>query len=297
MLKRIWKFLCDTSSTFSNSRAATHGAALAFYAASAMAPVLLIVIAIAGFIYGAKAAEGAIFAQFRSVLGASAADLLQTAVVSASNKSQGIFATVIGAITLILTASGFFLELEYALNEIWQTKRPRSGFSQLLRQRLASFGLVVALGVLVIVLLLVDTVLTALGGAVDAHFSAGTPVAWAIDIIVPFIVYMAMFAAVFEILPAQALAWRDVLFGAAVTAFLFEIGTKLIGLYLGSMSAVSSLGAAGALLGILFWVYFSAQLVLFGAALTHTYFSGKTERSKAAEPQAVRTEQPALARK
>ena len=166
-------------------------------------------------------------------------------------------------VTLLLGASGVFLELEDALNAMWQAKA-REGLAGVARARLMSLGLVIALGFLLIVSLVLDAALKGLSG----FLPLGAPLMLVLSIVVSLGMLAVLFAAIFKLLPATPVAWRDVKFGALVTAILFEAGKFLIGMYLGSTAAVSSLGAAGALLALLFWVYYSSQIFLFGAALT-----------------------------
>ena len=248
---------------FSRERAASRGAALAFYTVTSIAPILVIVVAVAGLVFGQDAASGAIYEQFSGLVGSEGADLLQKAIAGASNTSGGVTATIISIVTLVLGASGVFLELEDAINAMWEAKA-REGLVGIARARLASLGLVIALGFLLIVSLVLDAGLKAL----SSLLSFGAPLMLILSIIVSLAMLTVLFAAIFKFLPATPVAWRDVKFGAIVTAILFESGKFLIGMYLGSTAAVSSLGAAGALLALLFWVYYSSQIFLFGAALT-----------------------------
>jgi membrane protein len=251
---------------FSKERAGSRGAAIAFYTVTSMAPILVIVVAVAGLVFGEEAASGAIREQFSGLLGVQAADLLQTAIASASNTSGGITATIISVVTLLLGASGVFLELQDALNAMWQAKA-REGLAGMARARLASLGLVISLGFLLIVSLVVDAALNAFGG----FLPFGAPLLMILSIVVSVVLLTGLFAGIFKFLPATAVAWRDVKFGAIVTALLFEAGKSVIGMYLGSSAAVTSLGAAGALLALLFWVYYSSQIFLFGAAITKAH--------------------------
>jgi membrane protein len=271
MWRRIYALLRDSVNVFLAKNAASRGAAIAFCAVTSIAPVLLIVIAVAGTVFGEEAARGAIFAQFRGLLGPDGADLLQKTIASASGNSSGIMASIIGIVTLILAASGVFLELEEALNDIWEVKAT-DGLSRILRARLTSLGLVLALGFLLLVSLVIDAGLQALSDAINMRFPFGAALLMGLSFIVSLVLIAIMFAAIYKLLPAKPLSWRYVIFGAGVSALLFQIGKFLIGLYLGSRAAASSLGAAGALLGLLFWVYYSAQIFLFGAALTKTHF-------------------------
>jgi membrane protein len=247
------------------------GAAIAFYTVTSIAPVLIIVIAVAGLVFGSEAASGAVFAQFRGLLGADAASLLQKAITSsASEKSAGAIASIVSVVGLALTASGVFLELEDALNAIWDAELQRGWFN-IARARIASLGLVIALGFILMVSLVIDTAIKAFSGVIDAYLPFGAVLLAGLTFLVSFALITLLCAAIYKFLPAKTLPWRDILIAAAVTGFLFEIGKFLIGLYLGRDSTISSLGAAGALLGLLFWVYYSAQIFLFGAALTRAY--------------------------
>lgn len=292
-MSRILALLKESFSVFQAKGAASRGAAMAFYAATSIAPVLLIVIAVAGLVFGQDAARGAIFGQFRGLLGAQSADFLQMAIESASNKSAGVVASLIGIATLIITASGVFIEMETALNDIWEVKPSNEGITAFVRARIASLGLVFALGFLLLISLVIDAALQGLSGFINSYLPFGAVVLLAVSFVVSFALNAVLIAAMYKILPDRSLAWRDVIFGAIVTAALFEIGKKLISLYLGTSSAATSLGAAGALLGLLFWVYYSAQIFLFGAALTKTYSAGafagtpKTATARAVQKKAA----------
>jgi membrane protein len=267
MLQRSTAVLKQCFQLFSANRAASRGAAIAFYAVTSLAPVLLIVIAIAGLAYGREAASGALFGQLSSLLGAQGADFLQASLASASGTSANIIASAISVVTLIATASGVFLELEDALNAIWHA-HTESGLVEMAKQRIISLGLVLALGFLLLVSLVVDAGLRIMAGAIDRILPFGDVLLLAVSFVVTLLLIAVLFAAIFRFVPARRLSWGDAFVGGVLTALLFEIGKFLIGIYLGSDSAKSSLGAAGALLGILFWVYYSAQIFLFGAAFT-----------------------------
>jgi membrane protein len=271
IFQRVLSYLKEGFRIFGENQSARRGAAIAFYTVTSIAPVLIIVIAVAGFVFGSEAATGAVFAQFRGLLGADAASLLQKAITSsASEKSAGTIATIISVVGLILTASGVFLELEDALNAIWETQ-PQKGLLNMARARIASLGLVIALGFILMVSLVIDTGIKAFSGVIDAYLPFGAVLLAGLTFLVSSALITLLCAAIYKFLPAKALPWRDILVAAAVTDFLFEIGKFLIGLYLGRDSTISSLGAAGALLGLLFWVYYSAQIFLFGGALTRAY--------------------------
>jgi membrane protein len=167
----------------------------------------------------------------------------------------------------VLSASGVFLELRESLNEIWEA-RPESGISPMLRARLASLGLVLALGFVLLVSLTIDAALSGFSHIVNDYVPFGATILMAINFMISLVLMAAILAAIFKLLPARSVSSRDVIFGAFITSFLFQIGKLLFGLYLGNKSGDSSLAAAGALIALLFWVYYSAQIVLFGASLT-----------------------------
>jgi len=272
MVGRIYELVKNAGDIFIDKKAPSRGAAIAFYAVTSIAPVLLIVIAIAGAVFGGDAARGAIFAQFRGLIGTEGADLLQNIIASAGSQGGSFWASIIGIVTLILTASGVFLELEDALNEMWEVKHEGGMLTGMVRARLASLGLVMGLGFLLLVSLVVDAGLKGLSETINARWPFGAPLLMALSFVVSLALIAVLFAAIYKLLPAKPLAWPYVIFGAVVTAVVFQIGKFVIGLYLGSTGASSTLGAAGALLGLLFWVYYSAQIFLFGAALTKAHY-------------------------
>jgi membrane protein len=263
---------------FIAKNAPSRGAALAFYAVTSIAPILLIVIAVAGAAFGEDAARGAIFAEFRNLLGADGADMLERVISSASAQRASLLATVIGVATLIFGASGVFTELEEALNEIWGVRYEGGMISGIVRARVLSLGLVAGLGFLLLVSLVADAALSGLREVVNRNWTFGAPLLVALNFVVTLILVAMLFAAIYKMLPAKPLAWPYVIFGAGVTALLFQIGKLLIGLYLGGYGAGSSLGAAGAVLALLLWVYYSAQIFLFGAALTKAHYDRTHER-------------------
>ena len=203
--------------------------------------------------------------------GKQAADVLQTAIASASDKSSGIWATIVGVGTLLLTASGMFGEMQTALNKIWKADPKASGVGRLLRARAASLGLVAALGFLLIVSLVVSTAITAFGDHLNAVLPFGNLIISLINFLVSLALLSLLFAAIYKVLPDTSIRWRDVVLGGVVTAVLFTIGKSLIGWYLGSSAIASSYGAAGGLILLLFWIYYSAQIFLFGAEFTKVY--------------------------
>ncbi len=266
-----WALLRESVVAFINDDALSHGAAMAFYASTALAPILLIVVAIAGLAFGHDAAQLALTAQISGLMGAQSADVLQAAIESASNKTSGTWATVIGIITLFVTASGVFGEIQLSLNTIWKVEPKGMSLSRLVRARAASLGLVAALGFLLLVSLIASAAISALSTIINTYLLFGAAILSVINGVVSFVLISVLFGAIYKILPDRNLEWRDVAIGAVVTAALFTIGKSLIGWYIGTSAVASSYGAAGGLLVMLLWVYYSSEIFLFGAELTRAY--------------------------
>ena len=271
MFSAAWKMLKDTVLAFIDDEALSRGAAIAFYTVTSIAPVLLIVVAIAGLAFGRDAAQNAITEQLSGLMGRQTAEVLQAAVASAASKSSGIVATIIGIITLMVTASGVFGEMQTALNVIWKAKPEGTTVSRLIRGRAASLGLVAALGFLLMVSLVVSTLLTAFGNYLNSILPFGQVILTGLNVIVSLTLISFLFAAIYKVLPDRDLEWGDVVVGAIVTGVLFTIGKSLISWYIGSSAVASSFGAAGALIVLLLWVYYSAQIFLLGAEFTKVY--------------------------
>ena len=273
MFGRIWQYLQAIVEAFVEDGALSRGASISFYSVTSIGPVLFIVVAIAGLVFGEDAARGAVSEQLSALMGKEAADLVQRAVQSASGKSTGIIATVIGVITLLITASGVFGEMRSALNTIWKVESPGTTISRLVRARAASLGLVVALGLLLLISLVISALISALPDSIVAQLPFGAFVLQLLHFIMSFALISVLVAAIYKVLPDVTLAWRDVLTGAVVTALLFNFGKFLIGLYLAHSAVASSYGAAGALIVLLMWVYYSTQIFLLGAEFTKIHAS------------------------
>lgn len=271
MFSESWTMMRNTVVSFIEDDALSRGAAIAFYAVTSIAPILLIVIAIAGLAFGREAAQNAISYQFTSLMGQQTADILQSAVASAAGKASGILATVIGITTLIATASGVFGEMQSSLNAIWKTEAKPKNVSRLIQARAISLGLVGALGFLLIVSLTVSAGLTAFSEYLNTFMPIGKLILSILNVIVSLALLSVLFAAIYKILPDRKLEWRDVIIGSVVTATLFTIGKSLIGWYLGSSAVGSTYGAAGGLFVLLLWVYYSVQVFLLGAEFTKVY--------------------------
>jgi membrane protein len=269
------------------------GASLAYYPLFAIAPVLLVATAIAGMVFGAEAVRGEIVRQLHHLVGAEGALAVESLLEGASQRRAGIVATVVGGIAFVVAATGAFLELQVALNTIWRVKpNPGMNLRGFLMDRLRSFGLVVAIGFLLLVSLAVTAALSALNAWLFG-VSPSTPAVWiAGSTLVSLVVTTGLFALLFRFLPDVRLRWRDVTTGAAVTAVLFTAGQQVIGLYLGQSTVASSYGAAGSMMILLLWVYYSCQILLFGAEFTRVYVQrhgakAKPESFAVKDPHAV----------
>ena len=271
MISAVFKMLKDTVLSFIDDEVLSRGAAIAFYTVTSIAPVLLIVIAIAGLVFGQDAAQNAISGQFSGLMGRQTADVLQSAVASAADRSSSIVATIIGVTTLVATASGVFGEMQAALNSIWKAKPQATTVSRLIRARILSLGLVAALGFLLIVSLVISAGLTAFGNYLDTVLPMGRLILPGLNFIVSVVLLGVLFGAIYKVLPDRSLQWNDVIVGAAITSVLFNIGKSLIAWYIGSSAIASSYGAAGGLIVLLLWVYYSVQIFLFGAEFTKVY--------------------------
>lgn len=257
------------------------GASLAYYTLFAIAPILLVATAIAGMAFGAEAVRGEIVGQLDSLVGREGALAVQSLLEGASQRRAGTIATVIGSITFLVAATGAFLELQVALNTIWRVKvKERINLTVFLTDRLRSFGLVVAVGFLLLVSLAVTAALAALNAWL-ARLSPEIPYVWGvIGNVVSIVVTTGLFALLFRFLPDVRLKWRDVTTGALVTAVLFALGQQVIGLYLGQSSMASAYGAAGSMMVLLLWVYYSCQILLFGAEFTRVYAQSRGVKPK-----------------
>ena len=249
------------------------GASLAYYTLFAFSPILVIAIAIAGSVFGAEAVRGQIVGEIDGLIGRQGAEAIQSILQSAHRSPTGTFAIIIGAITLFVAASGAFLELQHALNTIFRVKTDpkKSSLERLFLSRLRSFGLVVSIGFVLLVSLLVSAALSALSARIQQSGLSGPVVLQAINLVVSLAVMTLLFGLIYRFLPDVRLKWRDVWTGAFVTSILFSLGKLLIGLYLGQSSVASSYGAAGSVVVLLVWVYYSAQVILLGAEFTRVY--------------------------
>ena len=271
VLRGMWALCYESVNEWVNDRASRKGAALAYYTVFSLAPILILSIAIAGMFFGEEAARGEIFEQVSGLLGADAASAIQAMVQNASQKGAGVIATLIGLVTLFIGATTALAELKDGLDQIWRAPQEKtSGFWYFMRKRLLSVGLILSLGFLLLVSLVFSAMVTALArrwGPADAT----ELVLQGLNFLFSFALVTVLFAMIYKILPAVHIAWKDVIVGSLITALLFSIGKMAIGLYLGNSAVSSSYGAAGSVILVLVWVYYSAQIFLLGAEFTKVY--------------------------
>jgi len=272
-LKTLGSLIKESYNAWSEDKAPRLGAALAYYTIFSLAPLLIIVIGIAGLVFGEQAARGQLFAQIKDTVGPAAASAIEDLLKNTQKTGGSWLATVIGFVVLLVGATGLFVQLQDALNTIWKVApKPGRPILSMLRDRLLSFILVLGATLLLLALLVVSAALTALNEFMPAKALPGSTYLWqVINGLVSFGFGTLLFAMVYKILPDARIAWGAVWIGAAVTAFLFTAGKYLIGLYLGSSSITSPFGAAGSLVVVLLWIYYSTQIFLFGAEFTRIY--------------------------
>lgn len=282
-----WSLTRQAVAAWQSDHAASMGAALSYYTLFSIAPLLLIVISLAGLFFGEAAARGEIMGQLQGLVGEDGARTVEALLKRVNKPTEGIIATAAGLLTLLVGATGVFGELQSDLDRIWRAPQPAgSGLWHLLHSRLLSFGLVLGLAFLLIVSLILSAIVSALGKWWSPMLSGWEVLAHVLNALVGFALLTVMFALIYKIMPRVKIEWRDVWIGAAVTSALFAIGKFLIGLYLGTSGVGSAFGAAGSLVVFMVWVYYSAQIFLLGAEFTWVYAHecGSRRREPPAEP-------------
>jgi len=271
-LSPVWHLLRETVAGFIDDGALSWGASIAYYTLFSIAPVLLVVVAIAGLAFGPEAAQGAIVDQFSVMMGHQTAEALQGMIESAAQPHEGVLATIIGLVVLFIATSGVFGEVQSAMNAIWKADPPQhSTLTRLMRARLVSLGLVVTSGFLLTVSLAASAALASFSTYLRYVFPDVQVVLTVVDVALSAALIGSMFAAMFKILPDTPIAWRDVAIGALASTVLFEGGKYVIAFYIGQSNVASSYGAAGALIVLLVWIYYSAQIFLIGAEFSRAY--------------------------
>ena len=269
----FWALLKQVASSWLDDYGPSMGAALAYYTLFSLAPLLLIVISVAGLFFGQEAARGEIAAQLGLLMGDRSAIAVQDLLASVQQPAESTAATLVGLLLLLVAATTVFAELQDSLDRIWRVPAgvQTSGWLMLLRTRVLSFGMILAIGFLLVVSLVASAALEAIGQRWNLMLGGWYPLAVATNAIVAFALIAAMFALIYKVMPRVRVLWRDVWIGAVFTALLFTLGKSLIGLYIGRSGVSSAFGAAGSLVVVLLWVYYSAQIFLIGATFTWVY--------------------------
>jgi membrane protein len=271
-IKYYWGLLMEIINKWSDDKAPKLGAALSYYTVFSLAPLLVIAIGVAGIFFGSDAVQGRIVGEIQSLVGKDGAVLIQDAIKKSSYAQSGIIATIISLVTLLITGSAAFIELQDSLNIIWQvTAKPGRAIKEFIRTRLLSFAMIVAIGFLLMVSLVVTTAIKIVTDYFGNIMSFPPFILQVVNIVISLFVISILFGLIYKVLPDVKLSWKDVRVGAIVTAVLFVIGKDLIGLYLGSSSVSTTFGAAGALALLLVWIYYSSQILFLGAEFTYVY--------------------------
>ena len=275
-LKDLLGMFKETVGEWVNDKAPRLGASLAFYTLLSLAPLLVVIVAVAALVYGQEAARGQLVWQIQGLVGADGARAIQGLVQGAYKPGTGVIATLLGFLTLAFGASSVVVELRDALNTIWHVPRDRdntglSSIFRLVKERFYSFAMILGVGFLLLVSLVLNAWIAAMGKFFASALPTPEPLLHVATFLISFLVITFLFAAIYKMLPAVRLQWSDVAVGASVTSLLFTIGKQLIGLYLGKTTFGSTYGAAGSLVIVLVWVYYSAQLFFFGAEFTKVY--------------------------
>lgn len=271
-MKEVFAFLKEVYDEWREDKATRLAAALSYYTIFAIAPLLIIAIAVAGLVFGQEAAEGEIVGQLEGMVGQESAEIIQTGMENTRSTSKSTLAAVIGVVTLLFGAGGVFGQLHDALNTIWEVA-PKAGRGILgtIEDRFLSMTMVLGIGFLLLVSLVISAAISSLDNFVTGLLPEVEILLRLVSFIISFGMISLLFAMIFKILPDVEMRWKDVWVGAAVTSLLFNLGKYLIGLYIGNSSTASTYGAAGSLIVILLWVYYSAQILLLGAEFTQVY--------------------------
>lgn len=270
--KKYWRLIGETFSIWNDGAASSLGAGVAFFTIFAIAPLFMLVLALAGFFFGEEAARRELFGELSGLIGPTGGQAVQSLLAAADKPRAGVFATAVGLVALFVGASSVFIQLQTSLNAVWNVRlKPGSGVRNFVKNRLLSFAMLLGIGFLLLVSLIVSAVLDGaakyMSGIVPAHAAF-----WhALDFLVSLCLFALLFALILKVLPDVTIAWRDAWIGASMTALLFDLGKFLLGFYLGRSTVASAYGAAGSLVVVLLWVYYSVQILLFGAAFTRVW--------------------------
>lgn len=273
--KTVWSVLKETYTEFDDDNAIKLSASLSYYTIFSLPPLIMIVLSICGVFFGRDAVNGTFFWQIHGLVGKEAALQIQETIKNVKLSDSNVFATIVGAVTLVIGASGVFAEIQSSINFIWGLKaKPNKGIAKFIKNRLMSFSMIASVGFLLMVSLTVNTVMDVLNERLIKYFPDATIyLFYVLNIIILFVTTTLLFSIIFKTLPDGTIAWKDTLIGSAVTAILFMIGKFVIGYYIGSSSIGSAYGAAGSIIIILVWVYYSAIILYFGAEFTKVFAS------------------------
>ncbi len=282
--KQAISLLSETYRKWSDHEAPRLGASVAFYSILSFAPLLILITAVIALVFGHENANGALVNEARQVIGERGADTVQTLLKNAQKPASGVIASIVAFLTLLFGASGVFTELQNALNLMWDVKgQSTSGVMGIIKQRLFSFGMVLSVGFLLLVSLVLSAGLAAMGRFFGQLMPMPPLVLQSINFVVSFAAVTVLFALMLKYVPSTKVAWRDVAVGAVGTALLFTIGKQLLGVYLAKASVGSTYGAAGSLVAVIVWIYYSAQIFFFGAEFTRVYAEARRLRSESAQ--------------
>lgn len=272
-LKKVFSLLKATFKAFTEDKALKMSAALAYYTIFALAPLIMILISLASIFYGKEATQNQVFNQLNGLVGNEAAMQIQDIIKNIALSQDSTFAIVVGFFTLFLGATGVFIEIQDSINQIWRVKaKPKKGWKKMLVNRFLSFSMIISLGFLLIVSLVINGVILAFSAKLSEYFPDVTVLlVQLINASITFVVIAALFAIIFKYLPDVIISWKDIRIGALFTALLFTIGRTLIGLYIENVAPGSTYGAAGSLIVILVWVYYTSAILYFGAEFTQVY--------------------------
>lgn len=269
----IWIIIKEAYDLFSDNKAMRMSAALAYYTIFSIAPMLIVIISLCDIFYGKEAIEGSIYGQIQGFVGKDAALQIEQVIRNATTSTDITWASVIGVASLIFAATGVFAEIQDSINQIWRLKaKPKKGWLKLIVNRVLSFSMVISLGFILLVSLIVNSVLDMVGAQLLKLLpQVAVYVAYSLNLLITFITISLLFAIIFKVLPDARIKWKDVMVGAVTTAILFMLGKFAIGFYLGRSNVSNSYGAAGSMIIILLWVYYSSAILYFGAAFTRAY--------------------------
>lgn len=276
-LTSVWHILRDTFSDFGNDKVLKYSASLAYYTVFSLAPMLVVIIGLCSIFYGKDAIEGRIFGDLESIVGIDAAKQIEDVLSHTTLHNDNFFVTIIGFVTLLVGATGIFGEIQDSINAIWGLKaNPKRGFIKILLNRLISFSMIIVLGFVLLVSLVLNALLSGLFHRLENTFSTNmVQVSLVLDYMLMLVVITALFACIFKVLPDARIKWRDVLMGSVVTALLFMLGKFAIGFFMQKNNTISAYGAAGSVIVLLLWVYYSAIILYFGAEFTKVYVKYK----------------------